>query len=120
MRGGQVGLFLDLFRFNDLVQPGCTLVRGINDVHTARVKTGDDQKLTRFALVAMTRTTGIPSKVVKFITNVGHHGAGNDLRIGGRIRIDIPVSKLSGSCMPVPTYKAIVYRTFSGPAFIAS
>src|SRR5205807_8834433 len=85
----QTGLLLDLLRFNDLVQLRRTLVSGINNVNTARVKTRNDQELARFALVAMTRTTGSPAKVMQFITNIRHRSAMNDLGIGGRVWINI-------------------------------
>src|SRR5258708_3326884 len=60
MRSGEVSLRLDLLRFDNLVQLWRTLIRGIDDVDATGAIARNDEEVARFALITMTRATGIP------------------------------------------------------------
>src|SRR5262245_31895348 len=64
----EIRLFLDVFRFDDCMQLWCPFIRNVQDVNAAGEKSRHNQKTTRFAFISMTGATGIPPKVMQFIT----------------------------------------------------
>ena len=55
------------------------LILGIEDVDAAGAKAGHDQEAPCLVLIAVTRAARIPAEVVKFVAQVGHHRAVDDL-----------------------------------------
>src|SRR6266446_7683692 len=62
VRSSEIRLFLDLIRFDHLMQFGGTFIRDIHDVDAAGQVSRNDEKTARFAFICMARATGIPTK----------------------------------------------------------
>src|SRR5690349_19975235 len=89
VRRAEIHLFLDLFRFDYLMQFWGSFSSDIDNMNTARSIARQDEKASRFAWISVTGTTGMPAKMVELIA-AGRHGVSVDhLLIGCRYRINI-------------------------------
>jgi hypothetical protein len=87
--GSQIRLFFDFFWLNDFVNLWRTDISRIKDVNPAGTLTWNYQEASGFIRIAVARTASIPTKVMEFIADVGHWGAMNDLRVGGRVGVNV-------------------------------